>query len=172
MAKPIAKNQTELASLLGVSQPVVSGMLRSADCPVPQRGPWTEAHLKSMNDWRSLMQEDRSQDVDTSEGESFQEILRKHPAKAVEVRLKMERMQKVRLERLILEGSYIPKDEVLLGWSERARFFRESMEGLAAAVSSKCVGLKAIEIQKVIEQHHNDLLDSYQQEPLPGIPTS
>ena len=73
----------------------------------------------------------------------------------------MERMQKIKLERGILETNCVSRPDVERAWVERARYFQRSFENLGAEIAATLVGLEASEIQELIDLRIGEILDEF-----------
>lgn len=155
--------QTQLAETIGVSRQAVAKLLKHHDCPIGSTGPWQAADVRKFIEWHGTLQEDRSKPSSSQMPDGMT------PGRAVEIRLKMERMKKVKLEREILERLYVARDEVEKGWTERATYFRASLENLPTTVAARLVGLEASEIEAELRTQIDAILDGYARKPWPGV---
>jgi HPt (histidine-containing phosphotransfer) domain-containing protein len=138
------KTQREMSDLMGVSAQTVSKWLKDPTCPIDVRPPWTRKDCEILTAWRNTLQADRANPDDT--------------ARMVDVKLKLERMLKLKLERQILERSYISVDEVKHEWASQARRLKHSMTGVAQAVSVLHSGAEAHLIEQEITEEVNNRL--------------
>lgn len=157
--------QQELAAALGLSQSVISRWLKRGDCPIPTKGPWTDQHVALLGPWRQLLQEDRATGLHPKAAEApvgrpagiamnmpSSDSMPANARQVVDVKLKMERMTKIRLERQILEGSYIDKAEVERRSLAKVLAVKSSLMSLGARVAARCIGLQAHQIQELLEE--------------------
>lgn len=157
------KTQRELADAAGISFSGIRKLLYHPDCPIERTGTWSASQVRHFLSWHSTLQEDRSADDYQPQNAAAS------PARVAEIRLKIERMKKLQIERKILEGHYIERDNVESGWVQRAEFFRQSMEALPADMARKLEGRSAVEIEAILKDSINGIIDSYARKPYPGV---
>ena len=134
MSKTIAKSQTSLASAVGVSRRTVGEWVGRSDWPFGRTGPFVVAKVIA---WRATIHKPRADpDLDR-----------------VSTALKMQRVQKLRVETKILEDSLVPLDQIeAISLALVASFMAEA-ENMVASLPRKLVGLDAPAIEEMLRDH-------------------
>lgn len=155
-------NQSELAGALGISRTAVRKMTAKPDCPVQGPGPWPSSKLEEVKRWRAELRSPPTgtvavpRDIESTN-------------RAVETKLKLERMLKVKLEREILQGEWVSREDVERGRAERIRYFRESLENWPAELAAPLAALTdPRDVQSFLADRISELLDEYGRQPRQG----
>lgn len=103
----MARTQRDLARTFSTTEATVSRWLKRSDWPVRRRGPWSEQDIETIEQWRLLLQDDRS-------GKSRSPVSpdAKHRADTL---LKVHRARKVKAEADMAEGRVVDRDLLELG---------------------------------------------------------
>jgi hypothetical protein len=97
-----------------VSQPRISQIIKSGDWPFG-KGPWTQAQLPAieahLKDRRSSNNATAGHEEESSSTEDAIAALSKNPERVARIKLLIERTAKIKLERELLAGGYIKREE-------------------------------------------------------------
>ena len=161
-----------LARAVGVVPSTITKLLAREDCPIGTKGPWGPRDVAKLVAYRGTLQENRAAFLQTGRGPSGEEAagLRAGSRVAADVMLKMERVKKLRRERLVLEGEYISREEVVAGWEARARYFKETGYAMIRGVSPTVAAEDdPATCEQILLKKWDALLDGYTRSPLPGL---
>ena len=154
--KPIT-SQLELATRCGVSRNALAKHFRREVFPVSRQGPWDEHHVDMIRAY-----------LDALPGNNQGGDQRDEKDK-VDIRLKLERVAKLKREREILEELYVLREDVEIWFTSRANYFRASLEAGPERLSERLVGRDAWRIAEILREWVESVLADYTREPRPGV---
>src|SRR4051812_21590454 len=112
-------NQTALGKRLGVNQPRIVELIRDEEWRWPTKAPWTEKQAAQMEAWlkdrRAANNFGASRleaDAEENDDESAIRALSKNPERIARIKLIIERTAKIKLEREMLSGGYLKREDV------------------------------------------------------------
>jgi hypothetical protein len=155
-----APSQRKLAELVGVSQPTLNGWLRDDRWPFPRQGPWSTTIVPEIKKWaRSTLREPNTAGSTRSAEEP--DVRSLGPERQAKLKLTLERAKMVQLERSILEGKYVSKEEVERGWAARVTAVKTDMLAVPRNIAASLVGLDAAAIEQALERALNQLCEDF-----------
>ena len=149
------KNQSDLAALLGVSQPRISQLIRSADWPdgVRHRGPWPMEEAQQIVQWH-----------DAKAGSSPEQVSDLAKVKTqVEILWKREKIEREKLERAIREGKYVEREKYDGSLGGLAALFIAELDEFELTApgrfANKPAGQIMLEVQGLLDNMRKRLAD-------------
>lgn len=121
------KNQTALAKLFDISRTTVTKWVKRADFPCARRGPWSKEQVAEIHAWWLNWRR-------TTPEEAAEVALDKYQ---VELKLKTEKMLTERIKREILEGKYLPRDQVDGALGGIAAVFIEALDAIEESIPTR-----------------------------------
>lgn len=170
------RNQAWLAKRLKVTQQRVSRLLRRDGWRWPKYG-WSDAEVKEIVEWVEVLREDNpatateplGDDVDASEvdGESLdpRELLKlvSKPEQRIKLLGVIERAAKVRVDRELLLGGYLKKEDVDAGRVARVQAVRAELANVRL-LAIKMQGMSVIEMEGVLEDWARGVCQKFERE--------
>lgn len=159
------KSQADLAAHLKVSQPRVSQLIKG-DGWTWGKGPWTEqqgAEIKaSLIDRRAGNNATAAviEDAADAGDDTAIRALSKNPEKQARIKLVIERTAKIKLERELLAGGYIRKDEVEKTALARVYSVRAKLQELPLRASLIALKTEA-ECEEILNGWMREVCDHY-----------
>ncbi len=140
-----AHSLRELADGVGRAHQVVARWVERPDWNQSRRPPWDIAKARTWaaatlgpnpaDTWKRPEIAEPASEADGIEG------LRKHPLQAARLKLMMTRAAKLELERAILAGEVVPRQQVEEGFVRRVLAVRSAFEALPRQLAGRLVGL-------------------------------
>ncbi len=158
-----AKTQRELAAIFGITQPAILKMLHRDGCPIKSKGPWSAEDIDALSQWRAGMRSDRSS-PDYKAGDDLG-----IGGGDVSTKLKVEQTLMLQARRAVLERDWVPRSKVETGMTERALYFRTSLENLPGDICGLLENRPSDEVERLLRERLNGIIDSYTRRPYPGM---
>jgi len=160
-----AKSQSALATLLGVSQPAVSKLVRHADWPVSRRrGPWSQQDVLAIVRWHEGLQDNRAAALPGAgggggDGQDLARML-----KQTQIAYKAQQTKTAKLKHEMLEQERVTREMFEGGLAGLASTFVEMVEGWRLAIPSRFPGVDPEGLNLILDSGLKQLADKLEVE--------
>jgi len=160
-------NQSALATRLGVNQQRIAKLIRDQEWRWPKNAPWSEKQAAQMDAWLSDRRASNNfgasrleADAEEDDDESAIRALSKNPERIARIKLIIERTAKIKLEREMLSGGLMKREEVERQWLQRVYSVRAKMQEIPLRASLIAIKSEA-ECERILTDWMREVCEYY-----------